>query len=325
METDRSSTSGGRHDTITATRVLIVDDDPIAAGVLEDALRTGGFDVVRSYRADDALRKMRLHKPDIVLTDLEMPGTNGVELISLIREDPAFHDMPILAVSGYTWEPIAKAAAQYGCDGQIAKPFSPTEVKEKVRECLAARVHDAASSSRDRVATASQPSSPVPVKVEVPATSTSKASAAVFERSTFLGFVDGDPDLARRSINLLKGNLPTRTEEIRQAVVKGDREGLRTSSHTLKGSAAFFAAPAVLEIVLRLEAMAASGDLTGAAAAYFELERALALLTAALDEFLADVAAGAVMPSAGDSAEDRMDAHRSPVSTSVRHGESGRM
>jgi CheY-like chemotaxis protein/HPt (histidine-containing phosphotransfer) domain-containing protein len=282
------------------TRVLIVDDDPIAAGILEDALRSGGFDVVRSYRADDAMRKMRLHKPDIVLTDLEMPVINGVELISMIREDPELREMPILAVSGYTWEPIAKAAAQYGCDGQIAKPFSPSEVMEKVRECLAARVPVSARvpQGMERPVKSALPAA-APSPPERPSDDRPSSPEPAFDRTAFLGFVDEDLDLARRSIKLLLGNLPVRVEEIRQAVVNGDREALRTSTHTLKGAAAFFAAPVVLDVLLRLEAMARSGHLAGAGAAYFELERALARLKDALDEFVGELAAGDVRPSPG--------------------------
>ncbi|MEO8603993.1 MAG: response regulator, partial [bacterium] len=121
------------------TRVLVVDDDPVALGMLEAALKLGGFDIVRAYGAEDALRKVKLRKPDIVLTDLEMPKINGVALISMIREDPEIQRTPVIAVTAHTWDTIGQAAAQVGCDALIAKPFSPQKLIEKVRECLAIR------------------------------------------------------------------------------------------------------------------------------------------------------------------------------------------
>ncbi len=296
-------------------RVVVVDDDPVALRMLEDALRGGGFEVIRAYRAEDALRKVKCHKPDIVLTDLEMPGVNGVDLIAMIRADPEIQDTPILAVSGFTWEPIAQAAAQYGSDGQIAKPFTRQQVLEKIEECLAgaraavpnlprpaAESAVAEQPSHLRLAGASAgdrpPADPVPAA--------ERSTGVVFDREAFLMYVDGDLNLAQRAIELLLGTLPERLDGMRKAVARNDHETLRTTAHTVKGAAAFFAAPAVLSAVVRLETMGISGDLTNADVAYFELERALASLEEALGEFVSEVV---TMPAIANKAAEMNGAH----------------
>src|SRR5690606_32963233 len=76
---------------------------------------------------------------------------------------------------------------------------------------------------------------------------------------------------------------------IRQAIACKDRDALRSTAHSLKGSLAFFAAPVVVAAAFRLELIGHSGDLADASAQYFELERAIVPLVAALQEFVCEI------------------------------------
>ena len=282
-------------------KVLIVDDEPVALHMLEEALKIGGFEILRAYGAEDALRKVKLRKPDIVLTDLEMPGLNGVELIAMIKRDPDIQGTPVIAVTSHTWDTIGQAAAQVGASGQIAKPFSPQQLVEKVRECLALRLADPELGSlRLGLQESRRARAPVPLlrPAVVPDASEpvppSGAGAPIFNRDAFLEYVDGDRANAQRAIAVLLGNLPSRLESIRGAIAYRDGEALRTTAHAVKGAVAFFAAPVVVAAAYRLEMMGDSGDLTEAGAVYFDLERAIADLTEALQEFVREIANGPV-------------------------------
>jgi HPt (histidine-containing phosphotransfer) domain-containing protein len=112
--------------------------------------------------------------------------------------------------------------------------------------------------------------------------------------------MDGNLDLAQRAIGVLPAALPDRLESIRKAVVSQDSEALREAAHILKGTVAFFAAPTVVAAALRLEMMGLSGDLTGAGTVYFDLERALARLVQALNEFVCEVGSAQVASQGGD-------------------------
>jgi len=96
------------------------------------ALTGAGFKVIQAYGGEDAIRKVKLHKPDLVLTDLAMPKVSGVEVIDAIKGDPETEHIPVVAVTAHVWDNIAQAAGQVGCDGYISKPFSTKQILQEV-------------------------------------------------------------------------------------------------------------------------------------------------------------------------------------------------
>ncbi len=276
-------------------RILVVDDDPVAMGMLEDALKLGGFEVLRAYGAEDALRKVKLRKPDVVLTDLEMPKVNGVELIAMIREDPDIQRTPIFAVTSHTWDTVGQAAAQVGCDAFISKPFAPQELIRKVEECLAARHAAPVPPPRPSPGrgAAAGPDTRGP-------TAGAEDTGTIFDRVAFLEYVAGNLAHAQRAIGMLLDSLPDRLENIRKAIASQHSEALRLTAHSFKGAVAFFAAPAVVAVAFRLEMMGCAGDLTSAGGVYFDLERECARLVQALNEFVREVGSAPAAPKAAD-------------------------
>jgi CheY-like chemotaxis protein len=113
-------------------RILVVEDDPDIMRILTHALTGAGFTVIAAYGGEDAIRKVALHKPDLVLTDLAMPLVSGVEVIDAIKSDPATQHIPVVAVTAHVWDSIAQAAGQVGCDGYISKPFSTKQIIQEV-------------------------------------------------------------------------------------------------------------------------------------------------------------------------------------------------
>jgi CheY-like chemotaxis protein len=117
-------------------RILVVEDDPDIMRILTHALTAVGHEVVPAFGGEDAIRKVKAQKFDIVLTDLAMPKVSGVEVIQTIKSDAATRHIPVLAVTAHVWDGIAQSAGQVGCDGYISKPFSMKQLVQEVQKHL---------------------------------------------------------------------------------------------------------------------------------------------------------------------------------------------
>jgi CheY-like chemotaxis protein len=113
-------------------KILVVEDEPDIMRILVHALTGAGFQVVQAYGGEDAIRKVKLQMPDLVLTDLAMPKVSGVEVIEIIKTDPDTKHIPVVAVTAHVWDGLAQSAGQVGCDGYISKPFSTKQVLQEV-------------------------------------------------------------------------------------------------------------------------------------------------------------------------------------------------
>jgi two-component system, cell cycle response regulator DivK len=116
--------------------ILVVEDDPDIMRILTHTLTGAGHQVIPAYGGEDAIRKIKLHKFDLVLTDLAMPKVSGVEVIATIKEDPETQHIPVLAVTAHVWDGIALSAGNAGCDGYISKPFNTKKLLQEVEKYL---------------------------------------------------------------------------------------------------------------------------------------------------------------------------------------------
>jgi len=117
-------------------KILVVEDDPDIMRILTHALTAAGYQVVPAYGGEDAIRKVKAQKPDLVLTDLAMPKVSGVEVIESIKRDPDTQQIPVIAVTAHVWDGIAQSAGQVGCDGYISKPFNAKHVVQEIEKHL---------------------------------------------------------------------------------------------------------------------------------------------------------------------------------------------
>jgi CheY-like chemotaxis protein len=119
-------------------KILVVEDDPDILRLLAHTLSNAGYQVVQAYGGEDALRKVKSHRPCLVLTDLAMPKMSGVEIIARVKGDPETSHIPVLAVTAYMWDTIAKSAGQAGVDGYISKPFNSQLLLREIAKILGA-------------------------------------------------------------------------------------------------------------------------------------------------------------------------------------------
>jgi two-component system response regulator MtrA len=121
------------HGRVTRGRVLVVDDDPALAEMLGIVLRTEGFEPSFVADGDRALAAFRSTKPDLVLLDLMLPGTDGVDVCRQIRAESGT-PIVMLTARGDTVDVVL--GLEVGADDYIVKPFKPKELVARMRARL---------------------------------------------------------------------------------------------------------------------------------------------------------------------------------------------
>ena len=111
-------------------RILVVDDEPQITRVLRTSLQSNGHEVTVAQDGADALARFQKVQPDLVITDLAMPGMDGIELTREIRERS---QTPIIVLSVRNQDTQKVAALDEGADDYITKPFSIQELLARVR------------------------------------------------------------------------------------------------------------------------------------------------------------------------------------------------
>ena len=113
--------------------VLVVDDDPLTLRMVRDALAAVGYSPFVTGDPQEVSRLIKTKKPQLVLLDLMLPGTDGIELMEQV---PEMADLPVIFISGYGRDETIARALQKGAADYIVKPFSPTELAARVQAVL---------------------------------------------------------------------------------------------------------------------------------------------------------------------------------------------
>jgi response regulator RpfG family c-di-GMP phosphodiesterase len=108
-------------------RILLVDDDPALRALLRTTFEVADVAVVEAENAEVARRQIRAARPDVILLDVNMPGTTGLELCAELKGAPATKDVPIVLLTGAD-RGTTTAAKKAGADAIVRKPFSPLEL-----------------------------------------------------------------------------------------------------------------------------------------------------------------------------------------------------
>jgi two-component system KDP operon response regulator KdpE len=113
--------------------ILVVDDEPQITRVLKTTLSSQGYGVRSASDGEEALNEMKTWPPDLIITDLRMPGIDGLELCRRVRVDSR---IPIIVLSVKGEEAIKVQALDAGADDYVTKPFSVNELLARVRAAL---------------------------------------------------------------------------------------------------------------------------------------------------------------------------------------------
>lgn len=120
----------------TNMKIMIVDDCPTTRKLLGLYLRGRGFDLVFAENGLDALEKLSREKISLVLSDLNMPYMDGMELLRSIRSNPTLSHIPFLMVTTEADEEEKKKALDSGADGYLVKPVTAEVILQNIRKIL---------------------------------------------------------------------------------------------------------------------------------------------------------------------------------------------
>lgn len=107
-----------------AKKVLIVEDNELNLRLFRDLLEAHGADVRTVRDARNALDSIRDFLPQLVVMDIQLPHISGVELIRLMKTDPALDAIPVMAVTAYAGKGDENRVRQAGADAYVSKPIS---------------------------------------------------------------------------------------------------------------------------------------------------------------------------------------------------------
>ncbi len=139
---------------ICGKTILIADDEPHIRYLLEFKLRQVGFTVIIASNGRQAFDLAVQHKPDLLVTDFQMPGGNGLDLCKQLRANPETAAIPALMLTARAHRVPTSDLEQTNIKTLIAKPFSPRELISQIKEVLGLIPHGDRKGNDDSEATA---------------------------------------------------------------------------------------------------------------------------------------------------------------------------
>lgn len=116
--------------------ILIVDDEAHVRYIVELKLREAGYNVIVATNGRQAFELTARERPDLVVTDFQMPGEDGLELAIRLAEQPTTRDVPLLMLTARGHRVDAATLARTNIRAMLAKPFSPRDLVTRVHEVL---------------------------------------------------------------------------------------------------------------------------------------------------------------------------------------------
>ena len=117
-------------------RIMTVEDSTSLREMITFTLGDAGYEVAEAEDGQDALNKLNSFKADLVITDLNMPNMNGIELTRSLRATSSYRFIPIIFLTTESQMQKKQAAKEAGATGWIVKPFKPDQLLQVVRKVL---------------------------------------------------------------------------------------------------------------------------------------------------------------------------------------------
>ena len=122
----------------TPATILIVDDNPTNLKLAADLLEIEGHTIALAHDAEQAQEVLKITQPDLILMDIQMPGMDGLTLTRLLKSNPSYQHIPIVALTAFAMKGDEDKAREAGCLSYIIKPIETRKLPDQVAEILAA-------------------------------------------------------------------------------------------------------------------------------------------------------------------------------------------
>lgn len=116
--------------------VLSLEDNPDITSLIRLVLRHAPVDVMQAQSVDEAWSQMERRAPDLVLLDMMLPGTPGLDFLARLRNDPRYKAVPVIVLTIRSDASFRRGAQELGVFRYLLKPFSPAVLREEVAQAL---------------------------------------------------------------------------------------------------------------------------------------------------------------------------------------------
>ncbi|HIE25849.1 TPA: response regulator [Candidatus Poribacteria bacterium] len=117
-------------------QILLVDDEPNFVKTVEFFLKANGYQVIVATDGQEALQKVEMFKPDLILLDIMMPKMDGLEVCQKLKSSENTLSIPVLMVTAKSQREDVTKAAQSGANSYIVKPFNLVDLVNKIHSML---------------------------------------------------------------------------------------------------------------------------------------------------------------------------------------------
>ncbi len=116
--------------------ILIVEDNELNMKLFHDLLEAQGYQTIQSRDGMEALKLARLHRPDLILMDIQLPEVSGLEVTKWLKEDDELKVIPVIAVTAFAMKGDEEKIREGGCEDYLAKPISVVKFLDTVKRFL---------------------------------------------------------------------------------------------------------------------------------------------------------------------------------------------
>jgi two-component system cell cycle response regulator DivK len=130
--------------TLKNTTILVVEDNVINMKLFKDLLNFHKYNILEAYTGFEALEIIEKHHKEInlILMDIQLPEINGIDLIQMLKSNPKFIEIPVIALSAHAMDNDIETALKFGCKAYITKPVQIEEFINTVKMYLNANDQD---------------------------------------------------------------------------------------------------------------------------------------------------------------------------------------
>jgi two-component system cell cycle response regulator DivK len=122
---------------LSTKTILVVEDNPMSIELVKDLLEVSGYTVIHCDSAGEAIELLkRCARPDLILTDIQLPGIDGTEFVKILRSNDKMKDIPIIALTAYAMSGDQERFIEAGCNDYIAKPINTRDFVPKIESFL---------------------------------------------------------------------------------------------------------------------------------------------------------------------------------------------